>query len=78
MRGGCGKCPVVVGEHGAGGEIGLVDGQPVAQDVDVALTQCPVGVEGLDLLEPDLAGGIAGLEGRNEPAERRSLSGQES
>jgi hypothetical protein len=38
MRWGYGERPVVVGEHGTRGEIGFVDGQPVAQDVDVALT----------------------------------------
>ena len=77
MRRGYGERPFVVGEHGTRGEIGFVDGQPVAQDVDVALTQCSVGVEGLDLLETDLAGGITGTECRREPAERRSLGGED-
>ena len=59
---GYGERPLVVGEHCAGGEIGFVDGQPVAGRANVALTQCPVRVEGLDLLEVSLVGGIAGAD----------------
>ena len=77
VRGGDGERPRVVRERGARGEIRLVDGQPVAQHVDVAPAQRPVGVEGLDLLEPDLAGGIAGLERRDKPAERWALGGED-
>ena len=77
MRNGDGERPLVMGEHRARGEIWFVDGQPVAQDVDVAPAQRPVGVEGLDLLEPDLAGGIASLERGNQPAERRPLGGED-
>ena len=40
----------------------------------VAPAQRPVGVKGLDFLRPDLAGRIAGLELRDEPAERGALS----
>jgi hypothetical protein len=76
VRRGDGESPLVVGERGARGEIWLVDGQPVAQDVDVVPAQRPVGVKGLDLLRPDLAGGIAGLELRDEPAERGALGGE--
>jgi len=36
VRSGDGERPRIVGERGARGEIRLVDGQPVAQDVDVA------------------------------------------
>jgi hypothetical protein len=69
--------PRVVGERGACGEIRFVDGKPVAQHVDVAPAQRPVGVEGLNLLEPDLAGGVAGLERRDKPAERWALGGED-
>jgi hypothetical protein len=54
-----------VRERRARGEIWLVDGKPVAQDVDVAPAQRPVGVERLDLLEPDLANGITVMERRD-------------
>jgi hypothetical protein len=77
MRGGDGERPLVVGEDGARGEVCFVDGQPVAQDVDVAPAQRPVGIERHDLLKPDLTGGIAGLEGRREPAERRAFGGED-
>jgi hypothetical protein len=70
MRGGDDERPLVVGERGACGEIRLAGGQPIAQDVDVAAAQRLVGVEGLDFLRPDLAGGIAGVEGLDELAER--------
>ena len=36
-----------------------------------------VGVEGLDLGEPDLAGGVAGLERCDEPAKRWPLGGED-
>ena len=39
--------------------------------------QRPVGVEGVDLLGPDFASGIAGLKRRDEPAERWALSGED-
>jgi hypothetical protein len=55
------------------GEIWLVDGEPVAQHVDVAAAQRPVGVEGFDFVEPELAAGVAGLKGDDEPAERWPL-----
>jgi NAD(P)H-binding len=42
-----------------------------------APAQRPVGIEGHDLLEPDLAGGIASLESRREPAERRAFGGED-
>jgi hypothetical protein len=77
VRGGDGERPRVVGERGARGETWFADGQPVAQDVDVAAAQLPVGVEGLDLLEPDLAGGVAGLERRGESAERGAFGGED-
>ena len=32
-----------------------------------------VGVEGLDFLEPDLAAGVPGAEGPDQPAERRAF-----
>ena len=76
VRSGNGKRPLIVGERGAGGEIWLVDGKPVAQNVDITPPQRPVGVEGLDLLEPDLATWVTGLERGDEPAERRTLSGE--
>jgi hypothetical protein len=78
VRGGDGERPLVVGEDGARGEVRFVDSQPVAQDVDVAPAQRPVGIEGHDLLEPDLAGGIASLESRREPAERRAFGGEDA
>ena len=75
VRGGHGDRPRVVGEHRACGEVWLVHGQPAAQYVDVAAAQRPVDIEGLDLLEPDLARGIPGLERCDEPAERRPFGG---
>jgi hypothetical protein len=76
VRGGDGECPLVVGERGASAEIWLADGKPIAQDVDVAAAQRPVGIEGLHLGKPDLAGGVAGLECRDEPAERGPVGGE--
>jgi hypothetical protein len=50
--------------------------EPVAQHVDVAVAQRPVGVEGFDFVEPDLAAGVAGLKDGDEPAERWPLGGE--
>ena len=77
MRGCDGECPRVVGERGACGQIWLVDGKPVAQEVHVVPVQRPVGVEGVNLLRPDFAGGIAGLKRRDEPAERWAFGGED-
>lgn len=77
MRGGHGERPLVAGERGAGGEVWFVHGQPVAQDIDVAMAQGPVGVEGLYFLELDLAGGVTGVERGDQPAECGALGGQD-
>jgi hypothetical protein len=76
VRGGDGEDPLVVGEHTARDEVWFVNGEPVAQDIDIAPAQRAVGIEGPDFGKPDLAGRVARLKCGGELAERRPFGGE--
>jgi len=58
--------PVLVVDGQAGGQVGLVDDQPVDQHVDLADAQRGIRSDDRDSLEGDLAAGVAGFEHGNQ------------
>jgi hypothetical protein len=62
-------------DRGPGGEVGLVDGKPVDQYLDVAAAHSGVRVCGIDFVQAHLAIGVAGLERIDEPVERGPVGG---
>ena len=56
-------------------QVGLIDSQPIAQDVDLTIAQRPVGRQPADLYHRCRAPGVPVFEGVHQPGHRRAVAG---